>query len=124
MCRSQKDIVIPAQAETSSQSLPHHPSAAIQAPPITQERPSHFSEVQIADERAEVIRSNKNLLKINLRNSLQMPRTVSILNIKEEGMTAASLKDLDSDKYLAFRKTSSENTDLSSGSIKFVMIEA
>jgi hypothetical protein len=38
-------------------------------------------------------------------------------------MTAASFKDLGSDKYLEFRKASSENADSLSSSIKLVMVE-
>ena len=83
MCRSQKEIKFSAQAENPSLSSPADTPSAFSPSPANQERTVHFSDVQIPDDRAEVIRSNKNLLKRNLRNSLQISRTPSILNNKE-----------------------------------------
>jgi hypothetical protein len=83
MCHSQKEIIILAQAENPSLSSPTDTPAAFSPSPANQERTGHFNEVQIPDDRAEVIRSNKNLLKRNLKNSLQISRTRGILNNKE-----------------------------------------
>lgn len=57
----------------------------------------NYLKVQTSDDRAELIRSNKTIMKRNLKNSLQTKLLAIPINPKEENLTAASLKDLDSD---------------------------
>lgn len=57
----------------------------------------NYIKVQTLDDRAELIRSNKTIMKRNLKNSLQTKLLAIPINPKEENLTAASLKDLDSD---------------------------
>jgi hypothetical protein len=49
------------------------------------------------DQTASSIREKKSNIRRNLRNSLDISKTITFLNLKDEKLTASSLKDLDGD---------------------------